>query len=148
MILKRAIPAFAFSVLFNFAPACAQNKTDFWKTLSQVSFAKSKDSNGFEIDRPVFGPELRLFDKKIITLSGYILPLNELNGKKFFMLSALPFSTCYFCGGAGPETVVEVEPKKAITFSTRKIYLRGTLVLNATDVDHHMYILKSATLVE
>jgi len=144
---KTPTSAFFFLIL-SFSSAWSQSKTDFWNTLAEVSYTKAKDANGFEIERPVFSPTLRLYHSKTIVLSGYMVPLNEWDGKKTFMLSSLPFNVCYFCGGAGPETVVEVEPKKLISFRSKKISLQGTLVLNESDVDHHMYILKSATIVE
>jgi hypothetical protein len=69
-------------------------------------------------------------------------------GRQDYMISALPFNQCYFCGGAGPETVVEVQSKETVRFVTRQIAMEGILVLNASDPDHHMYILKEARLVE
>jgi hypothetical protein len=63
------------------------------------------------------------------------------------MLSALPFNQCYFCGGAGPETVVELQTKEPIKFVTRQVTVEGVLWLNETDPDHHMYIIKNARLV-
>jgi hypothetical protein len=62
------------------------------------------------------------------------------------MLSSLPFSTCYFCGGAGPETVIEVETGEKIPFTIKPIQMEGILILNDQDPDHHIYRLISASL--
>ena len=111
-----------------------------------------RDQNGciwkYEIEVPDFSKHLKSFNNKTIRLKGYIIPLAELGGQSEFMLSSLPFSMCYFCGSAGPETVIEIESKEKIKFTTRQVMMQGTLVLNATDPDHHMYILKSAKLIQ
>lgn len=121
---------------------------NFWNTLAQVSFSKSRDAQGYEIEKPVFSQYLKSFQGKKIRLKGYIIPLGEIEGKGKFMLSALPFNVCYFCGAAGPETVIEIDTKQKIKFTTRPIIVEGFLVLNDKDPDHHMYVLKSATLIQ
>jgi hypothetical protein len=146
--LKRMMPIFALILFLSFSTTYGQSDDNFWKVLSQVSYLTSTDANGYEIEKPVFSSTLRAHDGKHIVLSGYIVPLNELNGKNTFMFSSLPFNVCYFCGGAGPETVIEVEATGTLNFTTKRISLEGILKLNETDIDHHMYRLKSATIKE
>jgi hypothetical protein len=121
---------------------------NFWNTLAQVSFSKSRDAQGYEIEKPVFSQYLKSFQGKKIRLKGYIIPMGEIEGKGKFMLSALPFNVCYFCGAAGPETVIEIDTKQKIKFTTRQIIMEGFLVLNDKDPDHHIYVLKTATLIQ
>ncbi len=121
---------------------------NFWNVLSEVRFETKMDATGkYEIEVPVFNKHLNSFSNKRVRLKGYIIPLSELGGQSEFMFSSLPFSMCYFCGSAGPETIVEIESAEKIKFTTQQVMMEGTLVLNATDPDHHMYILKSATLI-
>ena len=103
---------------------------NFWHVLAQVNYEKSKDNNGYEIEKPIFSKYLKSFQGKSITLKGYMIPLNENGGKEQFMLSSLPFNVCYFCGAAGPETVVEVESSQNIKFTTKQITMKGILILN------------------
>lgn len=115
-----------------------------WQLLAEVTFeTKAADQNGFEVDLPKFSRRLKEADGKKITLKGYLIPLSELDGKQQYMLSSLPFNSCYFCGGAGPETVVELDLKEKINFVTKQIAMEGTLTLNASDPDHHIFILKN-----
>jgi hypothetical protein len=51
---------------------------------------------------------------------------------------------CYFCGGAGPESVIEVTVKKPLKFTSRVITLKGTLKLNDSDPDKLFYLLINA----
>ncbi len=44
---------------------------------------------------------------KEVYITGYVLPVD--NKGEIYALSAYPFSSCFFCGGAGPETVMGLE---------------------------------------
>lgn len=124
-------------------------ETDAWKILSEVRFeTKSAGEDGYEMDVPRFSDRLKSYNGKRITLKGYLIPLSEMGGKQAYMLSSLPFNSCYFCGGAGPETVIEIETKQTINFTTNQIVLEGVFVLNEKDLDHHMYILKQSKRIE
>jgi hypothetical protein len=43
---------------------------------------------------------------KKVTIRGYFLDLDP--DGKWYMLSKNPFATCFFCGKAGPETILEL----------------------------------------
>jgi hypothetical protein len=122
----------------------ASQEQNFWDTLANVRFENRKDKSGYDVEVPVFSPQLKAFNNKKISLKGYIIPLEELGGQGRFMLSSLPFNLCFFCGAAGPETVIEVQTSIKIPFTTKPIILEGTLVLNDKDPNHHMYILTAA----
>jgi hypothetical protein len=145
-LLKKVMPKMLLLIAIIFYTNGTPQE-NFWHVLSEVSYAKSKDENGYEVEKPLFSGKLKSYDGRKITLKGYIVPMNEVNGKPTMMLSSLPFNVCYFCGGAGPETVVEVETSQQIKFTTKQIRLEGILLLNDTDPDHHMYIIKSASLI-
>jgi hypothetical protein len=118
-----------------------------WQVLAEVGFETNTTADGYEIDKPIFSKRLQSWNKKKITIKGYLVPLSEINGRPEYMLSSVPFSMCYFCGGAGPETVVELQTQEKIKFVTRLIQIEGTLYLNSSDPDHHMYIIKDAKLI-
>lgn len=138
-----------FAILFAsfLSSSVILQEVDFWNVLADVSF-ETKISKEGEMDVPKFGKKVLGTNGKKISLKGYLIPLSEFGGKDAYMLSALPFSTCFFCGGAGPETVIELQVKQSLKFTTDRIVLEGTLILNPDDPDHHMYILKDAELVD
>ena len=120
-----------------------------WKLLSKVKIEKRFDETlNLEIDYPTFSEEVKAMDGKPITMEGWMIPLDELRGENYFVLSALPFANCFFCGGAGPETVMEVFSKKEISFTEKKIKVRGILSINADDPLRLMYILNDAELID
>jgi len=129
------------------APGALAQPVNFWNVLAEVGFQKKKDANGFDVDVPQFSAHLKTYDRKTIQLKGFVIPMDEAGSGKF-MFSMLPFNLCYFCGAAGPETVVEVEGPQAIAFTTQSIVLEGTLRLNASNPDRHIYILQNARLIK
>lgn len=129
--------------------AASAQDADAWRILLEVSFeTMSSGEKGYEMDVPRFSDRVKSYNGKRITVKGYLIPLSEVGGKQAYMLSSLPFNSCYFCGGAGPETVIEIETKQVISFTTNQIVMEGVFVLNDKDLDHHMYILKQAKRID
>ena len=59
---------------------------------------------------------------KEIVIKGYIIPVEGYKSHKEFILSAFPYNMCFFCGGAGPETVMEVEASEPVKYQADAIY--------------------------
>lgn len=128
--------------------AIAQND-NMWKTLAKVEIEKRFDETlNFEVDFPTFSEEVKKLDGKTIELQGWMIPLEELQGETYFVLSSLPFANCFFCGGAGPETVAEVFAKEKIKYIEKRITVRGKLEINSDDPMKLMYILQDAEIVD
>ena len=125
----------------------AQENT--WKTLSKITYKKQYDElMGFKVDVPVFGEEILALEDTIIDVKGYIIPVEGYKSHQEFIFSAYPYSMCFFCGGAGPESVMDVYASEPVEYSTDQITLRGRLELNSTDVNRLMYILHDAVMIE
>ncbi|MFN5170938.1 MAG: hypothetical protein ACK5DD_15065 [Cyclobacteriaceae bacterium] len=125
-----------------------QQDTNFWHILAEVGFEQKKDQQGYIVDVPRFSQHLKGYQGKKIRLKGYVIPAGEVGDVEKFMFSSLPFNVCYFCGAAGPETVVEVETTEKIKFSPEAIWMEGILKLNDHDPDHHIYLLQQAKVVK
>lgn len=137
-----------FVVLFFCAgllPLQAQNS---WKQLEKVSFKTIESTDGFPMDVASFGEAVKSLEGKRIRLKGYIIPLEELRGQNYFIFSRYPFNLCYFCGAAGPETIIEVRSQQTIPFTEDLIELEGRFETNATDPDHMMYLLHEARQIK
>jgi len=148
--------AISLLVLFSISAAFAQNEEiesleteNTWKTLSRITYKKEFDElMGFKIDKPVFSDKVKALSGKEIIIKGYIIPVEGYKSHKEFILSAFPYNMCFFCGGAGPETVMEVESTKPVLYQADAIYLKGTLELNADDINRLMYKIVDAVQVE
>ena len=120
-----------------------------WKTLAKIAYKKEYDEFlGFKIDKPVFSDEIKALDGKEVTVKGFIIPVEGYKSHKEFILSAFPYSMCFFCGGAGPESVMEVTAIEPVEYEAEAIVLKGKLHLNSTDVNKLMYSLSDAKLVK
>lgn len=125
-----------------------KNSQDSWYLLADVKIEKRWDDLlQEERDFPIFGEKLTNSDGQVIELNGYMVPLDELIGQNHFVLSSLPFQTCFFCGGAGPETVAEIRTKETVSFTARKIKVRGRLKLNDSDPSLLYYTLENSELI-
>jgi hypothetical protein len=127
----------------------AQSATG-WEILTDVTFEEQYDENldGYWMI-PNFGKKLRAHQNKPLTVEGYFIPIDPDDG--FFVLSKFPYAACFFCGGAGPESVIELNVKKSEVEHIRldqKVTFTGKLQLNRSDFDHCNYILKEAKLIK
>ncbi len=116
---------------------------DHWKTLFAVKYGDWRTTFN-----PQFTPAIKALENKVITIKGFLIPLQEQKKHSYFLLSAFPFDQCFYCGKAGPETVIEVTVKKAIKTTDKIINIKGTLELNAQDPSHLFYIIADGELVE
>ncbi len=133
------------------SPLAAQSGTteSLWKTLARITYKKEYDEFlGFKIDKPVFSEDIKSLNDKEVTVKGFIIPVEGYKGQKEFILSAFPYSMCFFCGGAGPESVMDVSAVEPIEYSAESVTIRGILHLNSDDVNQLMYSLTGAKLVK
>ena len=130
--------------------AAAEAQTEsLWKTLAKITYKKEYDDFlGFKIDKPVFSEEIKALNGKEVTVKGFIIPVEGYKGHKEFIFSAFPYSMCFFCGGAGPESVMEVMAIEPVEYTAEAVVLKGKLVLNPDDVNKLMYALTDARLVK
>ncbi|MFK7796562.1 MAG: hypothetical protein AB8E82_03850 [Aureispira sp.] len=130
--------------------------TGVWEDLLKLKFKISFDEAVDDVVfRPKFTELIRSYEGQIIEVEGFIIPHNiaadamgDVNdqGDKF-MFSAFPLASCFFCGGAGSESVMEAFPKDPINYTTKKITVRGRLKLNDEDLMKLPYIIEDVTLV-
>lgn len=127
----------------------AQDEVSLWKTLGKISYRKEYDELlGFKVDIPIFSPQITALEGKEVIVKGYIIPVEGYKNHKEFILSAFPYNMCFFCGGAGPETVMEVEAKTPVAFTAEQVLIKGIIHLNDDDINQLMYRLVDAEIVK
>lgn len=125
-------------------------QSDGWTLFAKTKFETKYNEKAAEyFMMPVFPADLKAFIDKEINLEGYYLPI-DVEGNAYIILSKFPYSQCFFCGGAGPETIAEVSFKtKHDKFEADQfIRVKGKLKLNETDLEHGNFILTEAVLIE
>ena len=131
-----------------FAPAAPPVKLT-WETLRDVTFKKKwYPEESVYMLYPTFGPAVQKLKGKEVSITGYILPIDL--DANLYVLSAFPYSACFFCGAAGPESVMALKFKKnPRKFKTdERLTLKGTLSLNADDIYQMNYVLEAAEVGE
>lgn len=137
-----------FILLFCFSTAQAQDAPNMWKKLADITYIKKYDDFlGFKVDYPVFSENVLALDGEEIEIRGYIIPIEGYKSHKEFIFSAYPYNMCFFCGGAGPETVMEIQASEAIKYSAEAITIRGKLKLNNEDINQLMYAMTEVVKV-
>lgn len=141
-----------FLILFFLTFTCGligQNSSSTWNTLGKITFKKEFDAAlGFKIDKPIFSEEIKALSGKTIEIKGYIIPTDGYKSHTEFILSAFPYNMCFFCGGAGPETVMEIYAKTPVKFTSEAVTIRGKLELNENDVNRLIYAMTEAEQVD
>ena len=139
-----------FLLFFIGSAAYAQNDlTITWDQLADVRFEETYDEGtGTFYDKPVFGSMIQSMEGREVKITGYVIPMDvNLN---VYVVSRFPFSSCFFCGNAGPETVVDLQmTNKSITFKNddRRTFC-GRLKLNAGKYSELPYILEEVKLCD
>ena len=131
------------------ASSFAQGKFDAWDAFAKTKFEpKYYEKLGEYLFYPTFSTDLKALVGKEITLQGFYVPFAA-EGGNYIVLSKFPMSQCFFCGGAGPESIAEVNfvrdlPKLQID---DLVTVKGKLKLNTDDMDHVNFILVDALLI-
>lgn len=124
---------------------CFAQKKITWENLAQVKFSEKffEDEQEWYL-YPEFYPSLQALEGQQITLTGFFLDIDP--KANLHVLSKNPMASCFFCGGAGPETAVELQYSNPEKFKTDDIItVTGTLSLNKDDIEHFNYILTNCT---
>lgn len=125
-------------------------QTDGWTAFAKTKFdAKYNEKAGEYFLYPTFPAELKANVGKEIDLEGYYLPI-DVDGDAYIILSKFPYSQCFFCGGAGPESIAEIyfKVKPPKLEGDQFIRIKGKLKLNDADLEHGNFIVEEAVFVK
>lgn len=118
-----------------------------WKLLAQIKYLKKPSKDYPEgVMYPVVNSTLKTKNKKPITMSGFIIPIDNKN----YALSKNVFASCFFCGQAGPETIMGIKFKNPnMKLKTDQyVTLQGTFRYNDADVDDWIYHIENAVITK
>jgi PP-loop superfamily ATP-utilizing enzyme len=116
-----------------------------WAILNNVEYKEALHDVYGTVYLPTFSKEIQRLNGKEVVIRGYLVPVD----KTTWALSKNTYAACFFCGKAGPETVVGLtfaaDPGKLKMDSNALI--KGTFILNGTNVDDWMYSLTDARIL-
>ena len=120
------------------------SSVEVWRMLRSLKYEAKTDG----VYQPFFNPGIASLEGKKVTLEGFMIVIQHERKPKYFMLSFFPVNSCFFCGSAGPETVIEVMSNSPVAYTDDPITLSGVLKLNAKDENRMFYILEKAEVQE
>ena len=118
-----------------------------WDDLTAVTFEeKYYEKEEAWMLFPTFGEGVKKLEGKVVEIKGYVIPLEP----ERYVLSANPFSSCFFCGNAGPETVMELDMTSydKVFYTDDFLTFQGTFTLNDQNIDRMNYILTEASPID
>lgn len=90
---------------------------------------------------PEFGSIMKGLEGKTVALKGYVLPLDG----GYFVLSMNPMASCFFCGGSGPQSIVDLKFKGPRAFKMDTyLTFKGKLRLNSDNIEELFYVFDDA----
>jgi hypothetical protein len=117
-------------------------KRGTWDTLLATKY---EQRNGLYY--PIFDKEQKQLDEKDITIEGYLIPTTTSKGANYFLLSFFPYQTCYFCGLAGIQSLLEVETTQEVVYTDKLLKIKGIFVLNRNNDGNFFYKIMNAEVV-
>lgn len=118
-----------------------------WKQLGVIKFVKKQHKDYPEgVMFPLVNANLKAKAKKKIAVSGFIVPIDNTT----YALSKNVFASCFFCGQAGPETIMGIKfrgstPKLK---TDQYVTLEGNFRVNETDIEDWIYHIEDAVIVK
>lgn len=151
---KATIPtmmAFSLSIMLScmLSPSLSHAQTPIgWQALGQVAFVPARDPiDGYSYTKPVFPPSLQDLADQLVSVIGYVLPADA-DGTQY-VLSAFPYASCFFCGGAGRESVIMLDLQPGHRRFVQDEYVRFEGILRLVEAEYDLiYRLEEARLVE
>jgi hypothetical protein len=123
---------------------------DMWALFGKTRFVEKLNREyGMYFLYPKFPDELKALEGKVVEVTGFYIPL-EMSTSNFAVISKYPNAECFFCGGAGPESVVvgylKKRPGKRVKMD-EIVTVKGKLKLNDSDLEELNFIIQDAELI-
>jgi len=114
------------------APDPAPAGTIPWQLLQQAKTVQKPDKKF----GPQFTAQIKELDQQNVKLYGFMMPLDQSEKQKRFLLAAFP-PHCSFCMPGGPESLVEVVASDAVKFSFEPMVLSGKMHVLENDIVYY-----------
>lgn len=115
-------------ILFISSLSILGQKSLVWPVLGMTTYNEDHQTGQLKPNFP--STLVSQYEGEEVIIAGYLIPIDV--EAKQYALSKNPFSSCFFCGNAGPETVLELRfAEDPGRFATDKFLpIKGILQLN------------------
>ncbi len=143
-LLSSAHLLMADSFLVKF-PGIHFSDTITWLTLNNLEYKEVPHEVYGTVYLPEFSKEIKKLANKRVIIRGYLVPVD----KTTWALSKNTYASCFFCGKAGPETVMGLnfkgDPGKLKMDAN--VVITGKFILNGSNVEDWMFSLSDAEIL-
>lgn len=118
-----------------------------WKLLGIIKYIKKPNKDYPDgVMFPIVNSDLKAKIKKRIVMSGFIVPIDNVS----YALSKNVFAACFFCGKAGPETIMGIKFRGTTPRlkTDQYVTLEGNFRYNDSDVNDWIYHIEDAVIVK
>ncbi|HEX8268507.1 MAG TPA: hypothetical protein VF581_01330 [Flavobacterium sp.] len=117
-----------------------------WKLLGDIKFVTKPHKDYGDVKFPVVNSRLKAVNNRKVVMSGFIVPIDNTT----YALSKNVFASCFFCGKAGPETIVGLKFKdlKGRLKTDQYVTITGTFRVNEGNVDDWIYNIDNAIITK
>lgn len=117
-----------------------------WTLLGRIKFVTQPDDIYGQVEWPQVNQQLKATQGKEIVMSGFIIPIDN----ESYALSKNVFASCFFCGQAGPETIMGIKFKDpSIRLKTDTyVSLKGKFRYNEKNVEDWIYHIEDAVIID
>ena len=117
-----------------------------WSTFERLEFIEVyNEDQAAWLQQPVWSESLLTWDGANVKITGYVIALDVVS--KEYALSAFPFASCFFCGAAGPESVLELNFTHPQEFLTDDVVtFRGILKLNTNPLSFPLTLIDAESI--
>ena len=101
-----------------------------WKELQLTQFEIISKGENVGLYKAKFHKSLRAFENREVVIAGFIVPMDI--EQNLYALSLNPFTSCFFCGNADPNTVIELSfiKKQSKFLVDQYVIIKGVFKLN------------------
>lgn len=116
---------------------------EVWKTLLHSKISYSAKPPHITATKPA---EIKAMNGRTLTVDGFMLPMDESEYSKHFLLSKRT-PTCPFCPPGEPNEVIEVFATKGIYYDDSLLTMQGTFSLTNNTENGIFFVLKNAAVM-
>jgi hypothetical protein len=101
-----------------------------WKELQLTQFEIIAKGENTGLYKAKFQKSIKTYEDQEVVIAGFIVPMDIENNT--YALSLNPFISCFFCGNAGPNTVIELtfENEQGKFLVDQYVIIKGVFKLN------------------
>lgn len=117
---------------------------EVWKTLMQSKITYSAKAPHINATKP---PEVKALNGRSVVVDGFMLPIDEGEYPKHFLLSKRT-PTCPFCPPGEPNEVIEVYSQKGVYYDDSLLTMQGNFTLINNTENGVFFVMKDANVVK